>query len=388
MERPIKIGEILQSLSMQEQNEILQPGFKTPLEYYLQGYNVNPNTTDTVREEAITKIRTMARKRVAVRNAIKKNPDILKTRDDPLIIIGLHRSGTTMLNRLLASDPQFIAPMLWEMMQPLPPGRPQDWRKCQRYKAAKKEFECHTYNVDGSKVDAVHVYELELQEECMLILMDHFMELPEIQYVKTMEKLRDFVYNPPKEHLKKAYEYYRQCLQCISYQSDKRILVKSGMHVMFMDALKEAFPNGKFVLILRNPKEIIPSLSSLASKHAAEKNFHDDELGKRMVQYFGLASERAVDFVQNTSKESVFTISYTDLVKDPMSAVKDLYSHFNFNLAPDAEEAMKCHMVDNKQNKHGKHSYGIEDFGITVDDIKTSMKTFLEYYKDQPDLAV
>ncbi len=61
----------------------------------------------------------------------------------PVFIIGLPRTGTTLLHQLLCVDPQFRAPMYWELMYPCPPGRPDNWEKCDRYEKAKKDFsEC------------------------------------------------------------------------------------------------------------------------------------------------------------------------------------------------------------------------------------------------------
>ena len=54
--------------------------------------------------------------------------------DDPVIIVGLARSGTTFLQRLMLEDPQFIGPMVWELIEPLPPGRPDNWQDCDRLK--------------------------------------------------------------------------------------------------------------------------------------------------------------------------------------------------------------------------------------------------------------
>ena len=68
--------------------------------------------------------------------------------DNPLVIIGFHRSGTTMLHRLLESDKQFVTPVLWEMMEPLPPGRVEDFKNSPRYLKAKKEFgECQCHKI-------------------------------------------------------------------------------------------------------------------------------------------------------------------------------------------------------------------------------------------------
>jgi hypothetical protein len=62
----------------------------------------------------------------------------LQTPIKPVIIIGLPRCGTTMLQRFLPSDPKFVSPMLWEMAEICPPGRPENWHETDRYEQAKK----------------------------------------------------------------------------------------------------------------------------------------------------------------------------------------------------------------------------------------------------------
>src|ERR1700746_3130219 len=49
-------------------------------------------------------------------------PDIVRQEiREPLFIVGLPRSGTTLLHTLLAMDPDHRSPLLWEVMRPSPP---------------------------------------------------------------------------------------------------------------------------------------------------------------------------------------------------------------------------------------------------------------------------
>src|SRR5213080_5417073 len=41
---------------------------------------------------------------------------------EPLFIVGLPRSGTSLLHILLAADPEHRAPLTWEVMSPSPPS--------------------------------------------------------------------------------------------------------------------------------------------------------------------------------------------------------------------------------------------------------------------------
>jgi len=54
----------------------------------------------------------------------KKHPEISRQEiKAPLILIGLPRSGTTILHSLLAQDPAARSPQRWEMTHPFPPPR-------------------------------------------------------------------------------------------------------------------------------------------------------------------------------------------------------------------------------------------------------------------------
>ena len=70
------------------------------------------------------------------------------------------------------------------------------------------------------------------------------------------------------------------------------------------------------------------------------------------------------------------------MVKDPLAAVKKIYSTFDYTMTPETEETLKQHMAENKQHKHGGHKYSLADFGLTEDDIKRDMKEFIEYFND------
>ena len=50
----------------------------------------------------------------------------------PLFIVGLPRSGTTLLHNLLAADPWHRSPLMWEVMSPSPPTHAGEKRRIQR----------------------------------------------------------------------------------------------------------------------------------------------------------------------------------------------------------------------------------------------------------------
>ena len=79
------------------------------------------------------------------------------------------------------------------------------------------------------------------------------------------------------------------------------------------------------------------------------------------------------------------TIPYTQLVKDTMGTVRQIYAHLNLNLPPKTEELLQSHLLENYQHKYGKAEYKAEDYGITDDMIKENMKEYLEYFANGPE---
>ena len=78
-----------------------------------------------------------------------------------------------------------------------------------------------------------------------------------------------------------------------------------------------------------------------------------------------------------------FDLEYSDLVKDPISAVRNIYQHFKFPFTEEAERRMRAYLADNPQHKHGRPKYSLEGYGLTEQDIREAMGPYIEYYKDK-----
>ena len=66
-------------------------------------------------------------------------------------------------------------------------------------------------------------------------------------------------------------------------------------------------------------------------------------------------------------------------MKDPLGAVRKIYSHFGLPWTEDTENAVKMHLTTNPKDKFGKHKYNLEEWGITEEDIKETFNELQEY---------
>jgi hypothetical protein len=66
--------------------------------------------------------------------------------------------------------------------------------------------------------------------------------------------------------------------------------------------------------------------------------------------------------------ERFFDVSYTDLLRDPLGIVRRIYAHFDMPLTDVAENRMRRFLAENPKDKHGKHEYSLEQFGLDRDE--------------------
>lgn len=65
-----------------------------------------------------------------IHEAHRLNPALSKQKlNNPLVVVGLPRSGTTHLHRLLASAPDSVSMPMWESFRPVPPRKGFDLRR-------------------------------------------------------------------------------------------------------------------------------------------------------------------------------------------------------------------------------------------------------------------
>jgi hypothetical protein len=73
---------------------------------------------------------------------------------------------------------------------------------------------------------------------------------------------------------------------------------------------------------------------------------------------------------------NVYDIMYEEILVDPLNVVKKFYAEYGIELHPATEEKMKAFIQENKQHKHGKHKYSVNDFGMAEAQI---IERFEEY---------
>lgn len=304
--------------------------------------------------------------RLRVAELIRRQPQITDTPvEPPIVIAGLQRSGTTMLHRLIAADPDVRAVGSWEAIHPLPrkhekPGRPTvriaqttvaEWAL--RY-LNPQFFAIHAVEADGPEEDVL------LQEYSLLS------QVPE-----AMLDVPSYAAWLRRQDMHGSYGYLKILLQILHTQNPRaRWVLKTPAHLEHLDVLFDVFPDALIVHTHRDPVRTTASFSSMLAHGHAMFSDHVDAhaVARHWLELNGSMIDRALD-VRSRYPERFVDVRYDDLVGDPLSVIEKIYAAAGVDLTDAVRVQMERHRAGHGQHAHGVHTYDLADFGLTAAEV-------------------
>jgi hypothetical protein len=353
-------------------------GFLEPLDVLVDSINreaaLNPVGHMIIRGRIIG---VLANKLVT-QNTIKQHPEILDIPvEAPIVVAGLARTGTTMLQRLIAQDPAIRSLASWEAINPAPPKQKPGRKKDQRFAQAAAAAKGLKYMSPG--FFAIHPTEPDAPEEEVILLEQAFMTTtPEaMMNVPTYSEWLE-----EQDHVP-AYQALKRMMQYLQWQrpgigKDVRWVLKTPHHQEYMDPLLEVFPNATIVHTHRDPLKTSASLFSMLTH--LQMIFSDDVDPNRVANHWLHKIEnmarRTMATRDRVKDKGFIDVSYYDLIKDPIPQVEHVYEAAGAKLTPAARSAMEASRKVNKQHKYGRHKYSLADFGMTKDDVESRIAPY------------
>lgn len=320
---------------------------------------------------------------------------------EPVFVMGLPRTGTTFLHRLLSLDPEVRSPLLWELMAPVPAAHPQTPEEVRTSDMAKDNSKRRKFvhkliadrqNMGDHALQHIHEIGADLPEECILALTDELPLHMSLLYSCYVNWESYFAIASAK--VAAAYAHYKQVLQLLSFQADqgaapKRWVLKCPAHLYYTKEIAKVFPDAKIVWTHRHPVSAVPSLCSLVKSlfqvYYENESRSDALLGRKVRDL----SSRFLLECDKDIKESGLPCShihYEDLIRDPVGVVKKIYANNNWVFSDAYQTVLQEYLKDNKEAREKKkgesdvlHDYSPEEFSLTADEL--SAGNFAEYVK-------
>ena len=359
--------------------EVRDPMFREGLERLAHGLESHARLSTFGRLAARGTVRRSADSRARVERAFAERPDIEdESVRAPVFIVGMPRSGTTILHALLHLDRNHRAPLSWECLLPHPAPRPEEHADNERIETVRREFDQIFRLVPDFR--RKHYMTADSPQECIGITALNFASF---QYVAMawLPKYRDWLAKADQARNLRWHRRFLQFLQTGGVRS-RRWLLKSPVHLMRLRSLFEVYPDARVIVTHRHPADVVPSVASLISSMRSFYSDHEDTLrtGREQLliwaDYFArfLRDRRELD-----REEQMVDVFFDDFVNDQMSVVDSVYSRFGWNLRPEDRDRMERFLRRESRGKHGVHEYSLDQVGVTRTEIDSEYARYLAF---------
>jgi len=340
--------------------------FEDALERLCLSANTDANLNPLGRMILAQTIITMLENRALMQNA--RSTHAAELQSDliaPIIVTGLPRTGTTALHRLLASDPAHAALPYWQLNRPMPRG-PDDSQDRRR---AEVEEQIALRSKITPELDGIHLIRADVPEECMWVTATSMHS----RLFWNLAPVYGFMewYNTADRSEK--YAEYAQWLHWFqAHYPGKRLVLKAPDHVDGLDALMRALPNAIIVQTHRAIDEQVASYLSLgrATRRLAVQALDPEREVGAVLALTESSIRRNLDD-REKHQGRIIDIRYDDLIADPIATVERLYAQADLRLDAEARAALSRHQKTNRKGQHGGHSYGLSEFGLTSEGLRT-----------------
>jgi hypothetical protein len=308
----------------------------------------------------------------------KRHPELDDVHiERPVVITGFFRTGTTFLHNVLAADPNNRVGKAWELSYPL--GRLGDplgdvaWRRAQ----AKFTFGFNQAAIPDQGV--AHHVTADSYEECFFLLENEMAVLTFWIGFSAYDYANDML----DWDMTEPYESHNLQLKILNAQrSAKRWVLKCPWHIWNMDALMAVYPDAQIIFTHRDIAKALASHCSLSAKMSSKlkRSLDLDELGRFWLEYARVGIDRMMEARKTIPGGQLYDVRLRDMMADPMAKLRDIYSHFDLEYNDETEQLLRERVEEKPTSQEGEHEYAIEDFGLTNDEVRETLKTYNERF--------
>lgn len=342
--------------------------FRPALEVLCRALDEEAQLSDTGRYVFRLKLVGQLTTRLRVEDDLRRHPEIAnETVEPPLVIVGLPRTGTTKLHRLLSRDPRFWWMAFWESQFPLPfPGETLAQPQA-RIAEGHKLVEMMTTAMP--KLMAIHPMAAEEADE-EVMLMEHSM----LSAFDAYANIPSYSAWLAKQDQAPAYRFLKRMLQHLQWQKrargieGQRWVLKAPHHLQRMEVLLKVFPGAQVIQTHRDPLRSVPSLASfidtlwrIYSDHA-----DSDAAGRTWSDRMQRGLDQTMRVRETAAAAQFLDVRFEDTVKHPLEVVRRIYAFIGWELTPEVLGRMRAWLVED-ENSHGAvpHDYSPESFGLS-----------------------
>lgn len=288
---------------------------------------------------------------------------------NPVFIVGHWRTGTTYLQKLMSFDENFVTPTLFQTF--IPEGFVNSYRF---YKPIMKYALGENRPFDNMKAGMDEPQE----DEFALLRLSGYSPLFDLIFPTGadyfLNKISDFT--PKKSDLEKWESSMDFFYKKLIYVYKKRLLIKNPFHSMRIDLLRKKFPDARFIHIFRNPLDVVPSTvkmwSIVGSNNELNGKWENPTCAEVSEFYRRLLTKVESDF-KSLPAGSFTEISFEEIEKNPVSAIKKIYKSIGLNYSEEYLERIRKFVDNNKDYQKNIYTISKEEKTIVSSCLEQQM---------------
>jgi hypothetical protein len=335
--------------------------FAEPLERLLKAYHDDAKLTTlgriTAREYLVSLLDNLLR----METERAASPEIERQRIvAPVFIIGLPRTGTTHLHNLISEDPGNRAPLTWEVMYPAAARSAADVTRARGQTASRLGWADRL----APEFMRIHPIAADLPQECIAITAQVFMSI-QFHTTHDVASYQDWFESTEQ---KLGFDFHHRFLQHLQAKtSGDRWVLKAPGHLFALAGLLERYPDARIVHTHRDPLRVMASMASHATvlRRAFTDSADPSLIARDWADRWARALDTFLAVRDRAPPQQFLDVSFESIERDAFGTVERVYDFLGWPLTTDARAAMQRFLAANPKNKHGVHSYTLEQFGLS-----------------------
>lgn len=350
----------------------------------IDSFNHNGPLPEWACAATVEQLSALVRRRLELARDRALYPQIADEKiERPFFVVGSGRTGTTLMQVLLALGEGCRTPLSWECRQPSPPpgldpaSEPARIALEDRYinqliNTAPGLLLSHPY------VDAGAFMEVEDED---LFAVDFHTAFP---WHFTQVPILPLVHHEREASLTDALRFHRQFLQHLQWkQPTQHWVCKTAQHFFELPATWEVYPDALCVWTHRDPVVFVSSLLGIL-QHVFTPLTGLNLRGAVAQQVVaGLqAGYEAVLRGGWIDDPRLVHVRFDDFVRDPIGTIGDIYARAELPFSAAYETRMRQWLADpaHRSDRHGKFLYSLEQFGLKEDEVRAGFAGYYERF--------
>jgi len=319
--------------------------------------------------------------RLLLAQYLKDNPEVLEERiEKPIFIVGLPRTGTTLLQTLLALNPTCRFLRNYETLPPLcPPPKLIPREIDPRVNACHEGLESFfTMAPNLRGINGINFF-AHGTAECQNLMALEFVNMG-WSAGSSLFTYGDWI---SECNLENAYQWHKLQLQLLQYMlPNEHWVLKAPLHLFGLDHILSQYPDARFIFTHRDPVETMASGISMVCQWTqfTTQQLDVEAISKWYPSLWAKGLKRAFAVKDHLKASQIIDIKHRELAAEPVKTIEKIYNHFNMPVSTAIRKRLEVWLRENPRSSFGAHKYTVQNFNLAPEAIHDQFDFYLKEF--------